>query len=701
MRPTLSDTCHMPIITASHEPMDTFMLGTTKVVYTVVNGLGFRDTCSFNIIIRDTIPPTFISCPSDVVLNATNNCTAVHTWTIPQVTDNCKLDSVVSNFMPGFAFPIGVTEVIYRALDASGNSRNCTFKVTVLDTLPFAFANCPQNIIAEANNNCAATATWTPPTIQGGCVNPTITSNFMPGATFPLGVTIVTYIATDNAGKADTCSFEVAVVDRTPPTLVCPENIVIGTQTANCDAPITWTPPVVVDNCGVDTIFSNFQPGDNFSTGTTEVIYTAIDRSGNIGTCRFTVTIEQQETTVANCPMDITLNADEGACGRRVNWTPPAFENPCSEFTVETNFSPGDFFPVGITEVVYRVTDKRGNVTICRFNVNILDTQRPTFTNCPTSVVLSATNGCTAVHTWRSPTVRDNCQVTRLDSTHMSGMTFPVGETVVRYTATDASGNTQICEFTIRVNDSAPPMFTNCPDTVKVSVDGTLISDPSRVLTAAPVSNQCSSVRLLFNAPTANDACGEVSVVKTDATGLNSGSTFPIGTTTLVYTAVDISGNRSTCQLVIQVIDLPTINITVDNAQPCEDTQITLTASEVNVPNAQYRWVGAGIQQNGRVISVNSSDIRSPGVIAVSVNASNGCVLVGETIINAQQNPRPVIIHNDILCVKPNARLMLRGEDLANNEIANWTWSGPNGFSSNQQEVTINNITSANSGYID
>jgi gliding motility-associated-like protein len=698
MPPTLSDTCAMPTVTASRMPMDTFMLGTTRVVYTVMNQLGFRDTCSFNITIRDTIPPTFITCPSDVVLNATDNCTARHTWIVPQATDNCRLDSVVSNFMPGFAFPLGTTEVIYRALDASGNARNCTFKVTVLDSLPLAFVNCPANITLEANNNCEATATWTPPTIQGACTSAQVTSNFMPGATFPLGTTRVIYIATSSTGSADTCSFEVVVVDRTPPTLICPENIVIGTQTANCDAPITWNPPVIIDNCDIDTIFSNFRPGDNFSTGTTEVIYTAIDQSGNVGTCTFTITIEQQETTVMNCPMDITLNADEGACGRRVNWTPPAFENPCSEFTVESNFTPGDFFPVGMTEVIYRVTDKRGNVTICRFNVNILDTQRPTFTNCPTSVVLSATNGCTAVHTWRSPTVRDNCEVTRLDSTHTSGMVFPVGETVVRYTATDASGNVQICEFTIRVNDSAPPVFTNCPDTIKVRIDGTLISDPSRVLTAAPVSNQCSSVRLSFNAPIAEDACGEVSVVKTDGTGLNSGSTFPVGTTTLVYTAVDISGNRSICQLVIQIIDLPAINITVDNAQPCENTQITLTASEVNIPNAQYRWIGAGIQENGRVISVNSSDIRSPGIISVAVNQPNGCVLVGEVTINAQQNPRPTITHNDILCVKADATLRLRGENLANNNIVTWTWSGPNGFSSDQQEVIINNITSANSG---
>lgn len=38
-----------------------------------------------------------------------------------------------------------------------------------------------------------------------------------------------------------------------------------------------------------------------------------------------------------------------------------------------------------------------------------------------------------------------------VSSTHRPGSQFPVGETVVQYTATDAAGNTRTCNLTITV----------------------------------------------------------------------------------------------------------------------------------------------------------------------------------------------------------------------------------------------------------
>ena len=51
----------------------------------------------------------------------------------------------------------------------------------------------------------------------------------------------------------------------------------------------------------------------------------------------------------------------------------------------------------------------------------------------------------------------DNCGVTNLVSSRPSGSTFPVGMTTVTNTATDASGNTSSCTFTVTVTDTAKP----------------------------------------------------------------------------------------------------------------------------------------------------------------------------------------------------------------------------------------------------
>lgn len=700
MPPTLSDTCGMPIISSTHEPLDTFMLGTTTVTYTVLDDLGRTDTCQFDIIIADTLQPMIMNCPMDTILYAQDTCGIVYDWELPQATDNCGLDSLVSNIMPGSFFPIDTTQVIYRAIDASGNTRNCTFNVIVLDTIPPMLVDCPMDTILMADDNCVATYDWTPPTATDNCTVE-LMSDFSSGDDFPLGMTMVTYVATDASGNADTCSFTVTVEDRTPPTIICPDDIVVPVQASSCDSVmVTWADPIVNDNCTIDTVFSNFQSGDFFPQDTTEVMYIVLDEAGNLDTCSFNVIVELQQTVVLNCPGDITLDNAPGVCGRNVNWTPPAFENPCSEFSVESNFEPGDFFPVGMTLVEYIVVDKAGDTTTCNFNVNILDTERPMFMDCPEDVTISVEpDECEAIYNWTSPTVIDNCGVTQLDSTNTSGSIFPIGETVVRYTASDASGNIQLCEFTVRVIDDVPPTFAVCPDTIRARVDGTLLSDPSGIVTTPIVSDQCSAVTIEFAEPTASDGCGLATVTQTDGLGLSSGSSFEVGTTTLIYTASDGQGNSANCEVVIVVENVAPINVTVDNAQPCENTEITLTAEDLGLPNAEYRWFGGGIRENGRIITINSDDIRAPGVITVSVNAPTGCVLLGEATIDVQQSPMPTITHNDVLCSGEGGNLVLMGTDLNGNDIATWSWEGPNDFTSSQQDTVIQNITEVNSGF--
>lgn len=46
-------------------------------------------------------------------------------------------------------------------------------------------------------------------------------------------------------------------------------------------------------------------------------------------------------------------------------------------------------------------------------------------------------------------------------STHNPGSQFPVGETLVQYTATDAAGNTRTCNLTITVQGKARRLNRN------------------------------------------------------------------------------------------------------------------------------------------------------------------------------------------------------------------------------------------------
>ena len=68
-----------------------------------------------------------------------------------------------------------------------------------------------------------ATVSWTPPTASDNSrEGATLTSNYNPGAAFPIGTTTVTYTATDGAGNRATASFYIVVTGKIESKLFLP-----------------------------------------------------------------------------------------------------------------------------------------------------------------------------------------------------------------------------------------------------------------------------------------------------------------------------------------------------------------------------------------------------------------------------------------------------------------------------------------------
>ena len=55
---------------------------------------------------------------------------------------------------------------------------------------------------------------------------------------------------------------------------------------------MTWTEPTFTDELGPVVSTSNYEPGDSFPVGSTEVSYTATDLTGLQGTCTFNIIVE-------------------------------------------------------------------------------------------------------------------------------------------------------------------------------------------------------------------------------------------------------------------------------------------------------------------------------------------------------------------------------------------------------------------------
>ena len=105
-----------------------------------------------------------------------------------------------------------------------------------------------------------------------------------------IGTTTVTCTATDTAGNVAEASFDVTVVDQSPPEIIIPEDITID-STVTADTTITFAVTAVDDVDGAIVPVCTPESGSQFSFGTTTVTCTATDTAGNVAEASFDVTV--------------------------------------------------------------------------------------------------------------------------------------------------------------------------------------------------------------------------------------------------------------------------------------------------------------------------------------------------------------------------------------------------------------------------
>ncbi len=127
--PTTSETCGTVSFTPPSGSF--FPVGTTTVTVSTTSG----SSCTFDVTVNDTQPPS-ITCPANIsVNNDPGFCGAVVTYSA-SAGDNCPGVTIGYNPPSGSFFPVGVTNVTATATDAHNNMTSCGFTVTVVDNEP-------------------------------------------------------------------------------------------------------------------------------------------------------------------------------------------------------------------------------------------------------------------------------------------------------------------------------------------------------------------------------------------------------------------------------------------------------------------------------------------------------------------------------------------------------------------------------------
>ncbi len=152
------------------------------------------------------------------------------------------------------------------------------------------------------------------------------------------------------------------------------------------------------------------------------------------------------------CPAPITMPNDLSQCGAVATFS-PTVDGPCDDVTAVCVPPSGTLFPIGTTPVsCYATNTSGGGSAPCTFTVTVQDTQAPVIT-CPAPIVVNATSPAGAAVPF-AITATDNCGAAVVSSP-ASGSVFPIGDTTVEATATDASANQDACSFNVHVKGAA------------------------------------------------------------------------------------------------------------------------------------------------------------------------------------------------------------------------------------------------------
>jgi len=494
-------------------------------------------TVVVNCTVADTTPPA-VTVPGNITAEATSSAGAVVTFT---ASASDTVDGVLTVLTPtcsrtsGSTFALGTTTVTCSATDAAGNPGSASFTITVQDTIAPS-VSAPLSQVIEATGPAGAVATFAngsaTDAVDGSLVAPCTPAS---SSTFVLGATPVTCSATDAHGNKGSATFTITVRDTSGPVLSgVPASTTIAAVNAS-GAPFTFTLPTASDLVdGPQEVLCNATSGASFPLGPTTVTCTSSDLTGHSSSAQFVVTVADLNGPALSLPADITAEAT-GSDGAAVSYTASASDNVDLSSTVVCSPLSRGTFALGETTVNCSATDAAGNITKGHFKVTVTDHTPPTI-DVPASQTVEATSAAGAKVTFDPATATDivdgsvdvTCNAT-------SGDVFALGTTTVTCTATDAHHNPASATFTIKVQDTTPPVLT---------------------MPASETFEATSSAGAVVSyAATATDA---VDPSPTVACLPASDGAFALGTTTVTCTATDHTGNpgnHSSGSFVVTVVD--------------------------------------------------------------------------------------------------------------------------------------------------
>lgn len=583
-------------------------IGSHSYTFELTDGISAATSCSGTFVIADLTAPTLFL-PDDQHLTAQSAGGAIATFNASATDGLDPAPSVTCTPHSGSQFPVGQTLVTCSAVDASNNLTSGSFLI-VVTTATTTLAN----LVVPSFETVGSPVT----------VSTLLSRVDAPAG--PLGgqPVLFTVTAPDGSttlsGSATTAATGGASFSFTPTTrgghtvsasfgasgTLAPSTSNIGTIsiyqrtalafsvpiTGVANQPITFTAMLTAVPGGapladqmVSLSFNNLQPSVTMvSDAAGRVTHTVTYPS----TGDFPVSAAFSNAAAFFTANGVPISVTEADANIRVTNTPPAFSAPsvpaieatspngavaqfvavghdAEDGPLGATCAPasGSTFPLGSTTVTCTVTDSAHATATGSFIISVQDTTPPVVT-VPTVPPMAGTSAAGRAIDFTATASDLVDGVTPVACDPASGSTFPHGLTTVTCTSSDSRGNTASAGFVVTVTNNSPTFVP-----------------PANLVAEATGS---AGAAVTFTAIGADLDDGPITAVCAPA----SGSTFPVGTTTVSCTVTDVALAVASGSFSVTVDDTiaPVLTLPASPSAPATSAGgrvVTYTASALDI----------------------------------------------------------------------------------------------------------------------
>ena len=286
-----SDNCAITNLSLSKQTFSCIDKGINSVILSVKDASNNMSTASFNVTVLDTLKPIILVNPIVLLyLDNTGNATLSNGMVNLGSYDNCNSITLNLGKTSFNGSNLGANQVLLTVADPSNNQSTATIVVNVIDTVRPIVKSKDLTLYLNTSGSVFLTAA---DVNNGSTDNVGISYSGISKSLFTCnetGTNLVEFTVQDITGNRSSQWVTITVLDTILPIVSnFPSSVVLG----HCNQDFQFSQPLATDNCGLITTVqtAGIPNGKKYPIGNTTNTFTFTDKSGNLVSRSFTVTI--------------------------------------------------------------------------------------------------------------------------------------------------------------------------------------------------------------------------------------------------------------------------------------------------------------------------------------------------------------------------------------------------------------------------